>query len=353
MIHRRTLTLLLLLAAAAVATVPAAAAEKNMVFASPYGVTTLDPSVSYSTELTYMANIYETLIRMNPPGSPERFSYVLANGFSASDDGLQYTFKLRKGVTFHDGTPFAAEAVKFSVERTIKLGKGAAFIWGDLESVQVVDDYTVKFVLKQAVPLPLIAASAYASYIISPSTKDKDTAWFNQGNAGGTDPYMLKNYKDGESWLLAKFKNYWGGWDGRHVENVLVKYTKEALIQQQMLQSGQAALVGRIPLDSSTRQSRMPRTPPLSTVPATRTTWPFSIPPGHRWTTSRCAGPLPTPCLTRTSSPSVSTEWPARPGVPCPRGSLVTLNRCSSITTIWRRPKHCWPRPAAPTAVSN
>jgi hypothetical protein len=55
--------------------VMATAAEKNMVFASPYGITTLDPSVSYSTELTYMANIYETLIRVNPPGSKKRFSY--------------------------------------------------------------------------------------------------------------------------------------------------------------------------------------------------------------------------------------------------------------------------------------
>ena len=43
-----------------------------------------------------------------------------------------YTFNLRKGVKFHDGTPFNAEAVKFSVERTSALGKGAAFIWEDL-----------------------------------------------------------------------------------------------------------------------------------------------------------------------------------------------------------------------------
>ena len=110
--------------AMAVAVAPAAAAEKNLVFASPYGITTLDPSVSYSTELTYMANIYETLIRVNPPGSPERFSYVLATGFTASDDGLAYTLTLRKGVKFHDGTPFTAAAVKFSVERTINWAKG-------------------------------------------------------------------------------------------------------------------------------------------------------------------------------------------------------------------------------------
>jgi len=79
------------------------AVQKNMVYSSPYNITTLDPSVSYSTEVQYMANIYETLIKVNPPGSKEMFSYVLATGFTASDDGLEYTFTLRKGVKFHDG----------------------------------------------------------------------------------------------------------------------------------------------------------------------------------------------------------------------------------------------------------
>ncbi len=226
------------------------AAEKNMVFASPYGITTLDPSVSYSTELGYMANIYETLIRVNPPGSEELFEFVLATAYTASKDGLEYTFKLRKGVKFHDGTKFTAKAVKFSIERTKKIGKGAAFIWGDLKEIQIIDDYTVKFVLNKPVPLPQIAASAYASYIMSPSIEGKDAAWFNEGNDAGTGPYTLKNYKNGESWMLAKFDAYWGGWDGKHVENILVKYTKEALTQLQMLQAGQAMLVGRLPIDS-------------------------------------------------------------------------------------------------------
>ena len=124
------------------------AVEKNMVFASPYGITTLDPSVSYSTELGYMANIYETLIKVNPPGSKELFSYVLATGYTASKDGLEYTFTLRKGVKFHDGEDFTAQAVKFSIERTKKIGKGAAFIWADLKEIKIIDDYTVRFVLK-------------------------------------------------------------------------------------------------------------------------------------------------------------------------------------------------------------
>lgn len=249
MIHRLGTIILMSLMALLLAA-SSWAAEKNMVFASPYGITTLDPSASYSTELGYMANMYETLIRVNPPGSKELFEYVLATGYTASDDGLEYTFTLRKGVKFHDGADFNANAVKFSIERTKKIGKGAAFIWADLKEVQILDDHTVKLVLSKPVPLPQIAASAYASYMISPKVGDKDAAWFNQGNAAGTGPYMLKNYKDGESWMLTKFDGYWGGWDGKHVENILVKYTKEPLTQLQMLQAGQAMLVGRIPLDS-------------------------------------------------------------------------------------------------------
>jgi len=226
------------------------AAEKNMVFASPYGITTFDPSISYSTELTYTANVYETLIRVNPPGSKELFSYVLAESHSASADGLEYTFVLRKGVKFHDGTDFNANAVKFSIDRTRKIGKGAAFIWADLKEIVVVDDYTVKMILNKPVPLPQIAASAYASYIMSPSVGDKDKEWFDKGNDAGTGPYQIKNYKDSESWMLAKFEDYWGGWDGKHIDNILVKYTKESLIQLQMLQAGQAMLGGRLPLDS-------------------------------------------------------------------------------------------------------
>ena len=249
MSHRLIKTVLMSLMVLLLAT-SSWSAEKNMVFAAPYGVNNLDPSVSYSTELCYMANIYETLIRVNPPGSEELFEFVLATSYSASDDGLEYTFNLRKGVKFHDGTDFTAEAVKFSIERTKKIGKGAAFIWGDLKEIQILDDYTVKFVLNIPAPLPQIAASAYASYIFSPSVGDKDAEWFNKGNDAGTGPYTIKNYKDGESWMLAKFDGYWKGWDGKHIENILVKFTKEALTQLQMLQAGQAMLVGRIPIDS-------------------------------------------------------------------------------------------------------
>ena len=240
---------LVLILAVAILAVPASAMEKNMVYSSPYGITTLDPSVSYSTESQYLSNIYETLLKVNPPGSKDLFSYVLATGYTASDDGLEYTFSLRKGVKFHDGTPFTAEAVKFSIERTTKMGKGASFIWGDLKEVQIIDDYTVKVMLNSPAPLPMITAAADGSYIMSPSVGDKGPEWFNEGNDAGSGPYTLKNYKSGESWILAKFDDYWGGWSGKHIDNILVKYTKDGLVQLKMLQSNEAMLAGRLPID--------------------------------------------------------------------------------------------------------
>src|SRR5512138_1393877 len=83
----------------------------------------------------------------------------LAESWTISKDGLTYTFKLRKGIAFHDGTPFNAQAVKFSIERQInpehpanKLGKYpfAGYFFGNVKAVEVMDDSTVRFALKEA-----------------------------------------------------------------------------------------------------------------------------------------------------------------------------------------------------------
>ena len=126
---------------------PAASGSDILRVASLYGITTWDPSASYSTEVMYMANCYEPLVYANPAGSAEPFSPGLATSWNVATDGLSWTFKLREGVTFHDGTPFNADAVKYSIDRTMKLNLGAAYLLSQIKEVKVVDDYTVKFVL--------------------------------------------------------------------------------------------------------------------------------------------------------------------------------------------------------------
>ena len=223
-----------------------------LVFASTDSITTWDPSASYSTESTYMPNIYEPLIWVTPPDSAKPFEPGLAERWEASDDGLKWTFYLRKGVKFHDGGMLTAQAVKDSIDRTVKLGKGNAFIFGPLKQINVLNDYTVQFVLKNPAPFDRIISSANAAWIISPKAVKNDRKWFEGGKEAGCGPYVLESYKPDEEIVFKKFDDYWRGWKEPFIETIVVKIVKEGAVQEQMIESGIADVGNRIPTESST-----------------------------------------------------------------------------------------------------
>jgi peptide/nickel transport system substrate-binding protein len=106
----------------------------------------------------------------------------LAESWTISKDGLQYTFKLRSGVKFHDGTPFNAEAVKFSIERQInpdhpanKLGKYpfANYNFGNVKAVEVLSNERVAFLLKEPRASFLAVLTSGAAAIVSPTAVTK------------------------------------------------------------------------------------------------------------------------------------------------------------------------------------
>ena len=100
--------------------------------ATTAGVTTWDPIKSFSTEVLYMANIYEPLVYANPPGSSKPFRAGLATNWGRSKDGKTWTFTLRQGVKFHNGERLTAQAVKDSLDAARKRG-GASFIWAPVD----------------------------------------------------------------------------------------------------------------------------------------------------------------------------------------------------------------------------
>ncbi len=220
--------------------------------ANTANITTWDPVMSFSTEAAYTANVYEQLLRINPPGSEQKYTPLLAESWESSADGLTWTFHLRKGVKFHDGQPMNADAVKKSIEAAKDHG-GASFIWAPLKSVDVVDENTVKFTLSYAAPMDLIASSLYAAWIVSPKALDAvaaDSKYFEQGVDGGTGPYTIESYTPDQEIVFTKFADYWGGWTGTHYDKVLVSIVPEATTQQQMLEGGQVDLVSRIPTEN-------------------------------------------------------------------------------------------------------
>lgn len=221
-----------------------------LVFASTDSVTTWDPSAAYSTEATYMPSIYETLLWVSPPGSKEPFQPGLATSWEADETGKIWTFQIRQGVTFHDGGRLDATVVKRSLERTMDMGKGASFIFGPIESITVLDEYTVRFNLKEPAPLRRILASANAAWIMSPKAVDNDREWFDRGQEAGCGPYVLERWKPDEEIVFKKFDNYWKGWDGPHLERIVVKIVKEGTVAEQMLEAGAADIATRIPTES-------------------------------------------------------------------------------------------------------
>lgn len=220
--------------------------------ANTANITTWDPIKSFSTEAAYMANMYEQLLRINPPDTGEKFTPLLAESWESNEDGTVWTFHLRPDVKFHDGEPMNAAAVKASIEAAADRA-GASFIWWMLDNVEVVDDLTVNFNLTAPAPIDLVASSLYGAWIISPKALEAaaaDENYFEAGIEAGTGPYMLESYTPDQEVVFTRFEEYWGGWDDGQFEKVLVQIVTEATTQQQMLEGGDADLVTRIPIEN-------------------------------------------------------------------------------------------------------
>ena len=201
---------------------------------------TLDPSVENSNGVCILQNVYETLTRYNDKtGEVEPF---LAESWTHNDDGTVWEFKLRSGVTFHDGTSLNADRVKQSIERTISMGKGAAYIWDNVESIEVVSDDEVRFRCKVPTSIDLVASAAYAAYIISEEACQQESEWFNSesGNDGGTGPYTVESLVSGDQVILTAYDNYWNGWKDNAYRTVILKKHTESSTRRQLLETGEA-----------------------------------------------------------------------------------------------------------------
>jgi peptide/nickel transport system substrate-binding protein len=207
-----------------------------------------DPSSGYSNEIVAMQNMYETLTRYD--SATKTVKPLLAKSWTSSSDGMTWTFTLESGVTFHTGRPMTSADVKASIERTMQLNQGAAYIWGAVKSIDAPDPQTVVFHLKYPNPLDLVASADYAAYIFdTKASGSQDLAkWFESGNEAGTGPYQLDQWNKGQETelRLKAYPDYWGGWNGSHYQNVVFQVTPQATTAAQQLQAGNVSVVERL-----------------------------------------------------------------------------------------------------------
>ncbi len=141
-------------------------ASRTAVFALYTDIKDWDPASGFTAEIDLFANVYETLVRYQPPGSATQLAPGLATDWSASDDGTRWTFHLRRGVRFHDGSPFDAAAAKAALDRTRKLGLGAAYIWSAVTEIEAPAVDTLVIETAYPAPIDLIASSQYGAYTL-------------------------------------------------------------------------------------------------------------------------------------------------------------------------------------------
>jgi peptide/nickel transport system substrate-binding protein len=204
-----------------------------------------------------LSNVYERLTHYD--SKTKSVQPQLATEWSSSEGGKTWTFTVRQGVKFHDGTELDAAAVKFSIDRLVRLGVGASYIWSELDNIKTPDKYTVVFNMKRPQPVDLIASSELGAFIHSQrAVETNGDGWFAKGNEAGTGAYQLVSQEAGTKVTLERFPDYWRGWEGKHVDVAVVQYVEEPAVRRQMLEGGEAQVAYSMSADDLTALAKDP-----------------------------------------------------------------------------------------------
>jgi peptide/nickel transport system substrate-binding protein len=206
-------------------------------------VTTFDPHVCTTTDcLAFMRAAYEGLVDYKY-GTTE-IEGRLAESWKVSDDGLNWTFTLRDGLKFSDGSPLTAEDVVYSFDRLAGMQKGASmYLGGVYASSQAVDDKTVTITLTKSMG-PFLAMMPRVFIVNSKLVKQNATSddpwagkWMYDHDAG-SGPYTLTEWEHGVRMSVVKNPNYWDPTRPKDVERFTVLYIAERATDQLLLEQG-------------------------------------------------------------------------------------------------------------------
>jgi peptide/nickel transport system substrate-binding protein len=256
----------------------------NMIVALDGDMVFADPSlVSDGNSLYVEAQVVQNLVQLQP-GTISTVIPVLAAALpTVSSDGLTYTFKLRTGIKFHDGTDFNADAVKYNYDRWQNYPKGDlqdnAYYYGqvfggfgsasNIASVTAPDESTVVIALKAPQSNFLLASTLAVFGIESPTALKAGNADFTpiannkyaegllpQGqDMVGTGPFMFKEWVAGDHVTILKNPNYWDTANAAHLDQITFKPIGDSTAKLQAAQSGGVDLAFSIsPLDVKTAQ---------------------------------------------------------------------------------------------------
>ncbi|MCX6093594.1 MAG: ABC transporter substrate-binding protein [Candidatus Bipolaricaulota bacterium] len=212
--------------------------------------------------------IYEGLVGYN--NITNRIEGLLASSWEASEDSRVWTFHVRQGIKFHDGTDLNAEAVRFNFERMITgvINDMAQVNYAD-PTIEVLDEYTIRLSFPE--PFATLPTElTYNTYGVMSPTFIKTNAtpsdpWAVQAlrsRAVGTGPFVLVEYRPNESMTFQKFAGYWGGVPGMRTspkyDKLIMRIIPDATTRALMLETGELDIAEGIPTDLRNKLAKNP-----------------------------------------------------------------------------------------------
>ncbi len=232
-------------ATALVAVMAGAASAQSITagFATP--PSSMDPHFATTGQNQQLAALlYDRLVHIDSEGN---FVPGLATEWSVADDQLTWTFRLREGVTFHDGSPFTAADVVFTFERIPEVPNSPAPFTQRLAAIagtEILDDHTL--VVTTDAPAPNLITDLSTIYIVSQAVGDAESADFDRGTAAiGSGPFRQASYSPGERLEIERNPDYWG--EAPDFEQVTIRFLENAASRVASLQAGEVDFIDAVP----------------------------------------------------------------------------------------------------------
>jgi peptide/nickel transport system substrate-binding protein len=229
-----------------------------------YGLTLvptgIDPHIHASVELGIpLSSVYDTLVFLDPESG--EFVPGLAERWEISPDGTRYTFELRQGVTFHDGTPFNAEAVRANLDYVLdpdNRSQRALSMLGPLREVRALDEYAVELILEAPYAPLLDSLSQVYLGMASPQALAQWGPAEYQFHQVGTGPYRFVEYLPADHLTLEANPDYaWAPAAYREsrpqIDTITFRFYEDPATRALALESGEVDVIGELPAPEANR----------------------------------------------------------------------------------------------------
>ena len=173
-------------------------ASNSVVVGISQDIDSLDPhNADYAGTREVLFNLFEGLVKATSDGNIEP---AVAESYEVAEDASSISFTIRKGITFHDGSPVTAEDIKYSLERYAQI-QGSESAFADFQELEIVDEKTVNVILSE----PNTEFIYELTCAILPEANEENV----NSDPIGTGPFKYVSFKPGESLVVEKYEGYW------------------------------------------------------------------------------------------------------------------------------------------------